>query len=185
MAQALFINSDYVKSATPIDENVEEKLIRLAILDAQRLHIMPKLGTDLYNKYITDISNSTTITGVYKTLLDNYIIPALLKWVVYEAAISMNYKFRNKALMTQNSENAQPLDMRTISEIKEDILKAANQLTQDLVDYLCANSSSYPEYTSNTDDGDKSPNDVLDLTPIWLGKSYNCDIPHHRDNIQL
>lgn len=186
MAQALFINPEYVKTATIIDENVEDKIIRLAIIDAQRLHILPKLGTDLYNKYITDINNSTALTGVYKSLMDNYIIPALLKWVLYEVSISMTFKYRNKGIMTQTSDNAQPVDLGTTGNLKDEFKIAANELTQRLIDYLCENSSDYPEYTSNTDGGDISPDDTLNLTPIWLGRGNYCyDKPGKRDNIQL
>jgi len=187
MAQALFVTSEYIKSATVIDENVEDKIIKLAIIDAQRLHIFPKLGTDLYNKYITDIntSGSAGVTGVYKTLMDNYIIPALCKWVLYEVSISMNFKYRNKAIMTQNSDNAQPVDLGTLNNLRDEFKIAANELTQRMIDYLCANDTLYPEYTSNTDDGDKSPDNYIQNSPIWLGTQSVCDRPGKRDNIQL
>jgi len=187
MAQVLFITPEYVKSVTPIDENVEDKLIRIAIIDAQRIHIFPKLGTDLFNKYVTVISTSGSagVTGVYKTLMDNYIIPALCKWVMYEACINLNFKLRNKAVMTQSSDNAQPVDMGTLNNLKDEYKIAANELTQRLIDYLCANDELYPEYTSNTDDGDISPDTYIQNSPIWLGRETVCDRTGKRDNIQL
>jgi hypothetical protein len=117
--------------------------------------------------------------------MDNYIIPALCKWVLYEVSISMNFKYRNKAIMTQNSDNAQPVDLGTLNNLRDEFKIAANELTQRMVDYLCANESSYPEYTSNTDDGDISPDKYIENSPIWLGKPSICDRPGKRDNIQL
>lgn len=184
MAQALFINSEYLKSVSVIDENVDEKIIRLSIVRAQRLHIKPKLGTDLYNKFVTDINAGTPITGVYKTLLDEYIIPALVEWSVYEATLGLNFKYRNKAIAAQSSENAQPADLTILSALKDDVKIPANQLTEDLVRYLCNNSSSYPEYESNNDDGDLPPNNVIELSPIWLGRG-NCGCNYKDETIDL
>jgi len=49
MAIELFINSEYIKELTFVDENVDEKYLKLAIYEAQNVRIKDVLGTALYN----------------------------------------------------------------------------------------------------------------------------------------
>src|SRR6056300_850938 len=109
MAKVLFISEQYIKDNSQLDENVDVKLIRSTIYDAQRDYIKPILGTDLYEKIESDISGSS-LTGNYQTLVNDYVAEALLKWVIFELQFILLYKMRNKSVGKQNSENQQPVD---------------------------------------------------------------------------
>lgn len=168
MAVALFINPDYIKKVSILDENVDEKVIRVCIKEAQDVRVHRILGSDLYNKYVTDIntSGSAGVTGVYKTLMDDYIINALTYWTLYEIALWLNYKYRNKAIAAQTSDNGQPVDLSTVQALRDEHKDKAEWYSQQLTKYLVANETSYPEYSANNDSNDIQPD----------GDNYDCAI---------
>lgn len=186
MAQALFINAEYIKSVSIIDENVDEKILKVSIKKAQDFRIHRVLGTTLYNKFTTDInsSGSSGVTGVYKTLMDSYIIPALVEWTLYEAALWLNYKYRNKAIAAQSSENAQPVDLTVLQSLRDEHKNAAEWYTERLIRYLCENEASYPEYDNNPDGDDIQSQTSNYDSPIWLGGG-SCGCNYKDETIDL
>jgi hypothetical protein len=176
-----FISQDYLKKYTPIDGNVDQKLLNPVILSAQEDYIKPVLGTDLYNKLVSDIQAST-VTGDYKTLLDDYIRPALREWCVYECIGVVSFKIRNNGLIVQGNEGGQAASLQQLERYEDKYYKKAKIKQGLFYDWLCANSDLFTEYSSNTDDGDRSPIGVSNsYGGLWLGmkrKKYNdecCD----------
>lgn len=168
MVKALMITEQFIKDNTTINENVDVKLMRSTIWDCQRDYIKPILGTDLYNKILADINNST-LSGDYLTLRDEYISESLLKWFMMESVPTMLYKYRNKAVSTQSSDNAQPINYTEMREEMNRWRDKAELRSQDITSYLCANSTLFPEYTSNSDSDDIQPNGNNFTTSIYLG----------------
>ena len=78
MSKALFIDNSYLLSNTALNGSVDQDLIRPILIMQQDKQILPFLGTDLYNKLKNDII-AGTVSGVYQTLLEDYIQPA---WIV-------------------------------------------------------------------------------------------------------
>ena len=72
MSYVLFISEAKLKDSTAINLNVDPQILLPYVLQAQRIYIEPKLGTDLYQKLEAEIT-AGTLTGAYKTLVDEYI----------------------------------------------------------------------------------------------------------------
>jgi hypothetical protein len=181
MAKILFITEDFVKQNSQLDENVDMKLIRSTIYDAQRDYILPILGTDLYNKLTSDISGST-LTGNYLSLTNDYVAEALLKWVIFELQFVLLYKMRNKNVSKQNSENSSPVDYTEHRYLMDHWRAKAETRSEDITRYLCANTDLFPEYTSNSDPEDIKPHGSNYTTSIYLGdgdytNTYGYDKP--------
>jgi len=181
MSKILFISESFVKDNSVLDENIDVKIIRPTIYDAQRDYIKPILGTDLYDKVISDIAGST-LAGDYLTLVDDYIADCLLKWVIFEINIVGLYKYRNKSVSKQTSENSQPVDYTGQRYLMDSWKAKAETRSQDITDYLCANSDLFPEYLSNSDDDDIYPNQYNYTTSIYLGDSTPIDKKARRRN---
>ena len=160
-----FLSTTKLKTLTTINPNVDDNLLTMAIWDSQEIHTQPILGTDLYKKLKTDVGTGT-VTGVYKTLLDDYVIPALVQWSVSEALIYLRYKIMNKSISSQASDNTTPADLDELKFISSEIKNRAQFYDQRMIDYLCQYSSSYPEYSSNST--------LDDIQPV--GTSYFCGI---------
>ena len=172
MAKVLFISADYVKRNSTIGENGDDKVMYSAIKDAQEIKLLEILGTDLYNKISDDleafITVATPIPADYKTLLDDYIKPALLKWTEFEFKYMNHFKIRNSGTMTRTSNNSEGAEFAEIKYLMDREAHKAEFYSTILVNYLCGNAETFPEYGDNGDPGEISGNDGWD-SPIYLG----------------
>jgi len=146
----LFISSTRLKKDTALGGSVDDNLIMPYILLAQDMNILPVLGTDLYEAIKTKI-NGGTLTGDYKTLMETYIQPALVQFSFSQLAPYLRLRFVNNAVVvmgaTEQSSSATYDDIKPLMDTATD---AAEFYRQRMIDYLRNNSSSFPEYTSNT-----------------------------------
>ena len=84
---------------TLIHQLPDDKFIEESLFNAQRLYLEPLIGTVLYNSLGTKILNGTIGDAgneAYQTVLDNYIVPALVKMCVYETLLPLTYKITPK-----------------------------------------------------------------------------------------
>ncbi len=153
MATALFITEDYIKENTLIDGNVDTKYITITIADSQRMHILPILGTALYNELSTQILVGT-VTSANQTLLVDYIADALKYWVIFEGIDLFNYKVTNKAIMTKNSDNSQPVQQDDVIRLMDRNKDKAEFFSERITKFLCANDSTYPLFINAGNDFD-------------------------------
>ena len=72
MQNTLLISEGKLKAFTDINNNLDTDLIKSAIREAQIIELTRILGEKLYDKIVSDV-NAGTISGVYKSLLDDYI----------------------------------------------------------------------------------------------------------------
>ena len=177
MARQLFISEKYVKDNSVINENVDVKLIRPTIWDAQEQHIEEILGTDLYDDLLAKIE-SDTLNADETTLVNKYIAEALRLWVVFEFVLIGEYKMRNKAVVKQNSENSQPLDYTENRYYRDYWRKKAEFKTERLVAYLCDNTDLFPKYLTNSDASDLHPRDNGWSPSLYLGIGHEkkCEV---------
>lgn len=143
MSVALFITQQFIKDTTAIDGNVDDKYLLIAIEDAQKIHILPILGTALYNEIAGQITAGTT-TALNRTLLDDYIQDALKYWVVYEGIDLFQYKITNKAIMEKSSDNSQSVEQVDVIRLMDRNKDKAEFFSERLTKYLYSNITSYP-----------------------------------------
>lgn len=173
-----FIDETMFKDLTPVNLNVEQHLINMSIQDAQLLHLQMTLGTKLYKKLESLISSkdiSLPANAVYKTLLDDYVVKAVAYWALAECAVYVRYKIMNKGVQSQNSENSTPIELEELKYIQERMRNSAEFYSQRIADYLCANSTLYPEYTSATDLDEIDPSSVSYFSGMQLDDYDDCD----------
>jgi hypothetical protein len=146
----LYISSTRLKKDSAIGGSVSDDLIMPYILLAQDMSILPILGTDLDAKLKSDIQGSS-LTGAYKTLVETYIQPALVQFAFVSLVPYLRLRFVNNAVVvmgaTDQSASATYDDLKPVMDTATD---AAEFYRQRCIDYLRNNSSSFPEYSSNT-----------------------------------
>lgn len=148
-AEVLFVNPDYMKRITQLNGGVEDAVMVPAIILAQDKYLQQYLGTDLLNKLKSDISMAS-VTGVYATLLDGYVRKATVWWTMVELLPNLYVKLDNGGLVIRVSDSTSPISQDDLHREIENARQNAQFYTSRLVEYLCANQSSFPEYTSNT-----------------------------------
>lgn len=171
----LFITIDYLRDNTVINGNVDSELLEPFIVAAQNVRIESIIGTGLFNDIITNI-NADTITGDNKILLDDYIQPCLIQWVVYEALPFINYKLTNKAVSTKQSDDSNSSALNEIQYLRDNIRNTAEYMSQRVTDYLRANPTLFPLYqNAGTDCDTIRPNSTNYFNGIFLEDDDNCD----------
>jgi hypothetical protein len=147
IVDTLLITSQYLRENSIISDAVDDKILDPIILIAQDKYIHPLLGGVLYNKILDDIKNST-LTPTYKSLVDLYILPALLQYCVYESVPYITFKFKNKGIQKQTSDTSETPDLSELYFLRDNILISAKFLGERMAAFLCANTNLYPEYNS-------------------------------------
>jgi len=168
MANVLFISESYLKSNTSIDENVDVKEIFPAILDAQFMHLLPALGSALYDDLKTKIDAGTT-NADEDTLLTDFIAPMLTKFVQMELTDGLLFKYRDKGVMTKSSENSQPIDYTKMRYLMDKWDNKAQFYKKRLIDYLCGNTAKFPAYLQSPNTWDVIPDTDAFTNPFYLG----------------
>ena len=146
----LYISATRLKRDSAMGGSVDDNLIMPYILLAQDMYILPILGTDLDAKLKSEIQ-ADTLAGDYKTLVEDYIQKALVQFAFAELAPFMRLRFVNNAIVimgsTDQSSSATYEDIKPLIDRAQD---AAEFYRQRTIDYLRDNSSSFPEYSSNS-----------------------------------
>lgn len=171
----LIISPALLKERTALHDNVDEKLIYPEIKAAQDLYIKPILGSALYTKLLNDI-NTDALTGVYQTLVDDYLIDALCNYVLSEIPEAINYQYTNKGLVSKTTDNSNQSSMSDMYSIVSKYKNRAEHYQKEAVKYLKQNApTSFPEYI-NYGNGidDVRPESDEYSNPIYLGDEDEC-----------
>ena len=176
MAKVYFISETYLKNNSPMSLNIEPYLLNMSIIDAQELHIQNVLGSILYKKLKSIIKSDHSIDpsyANYKTLLIDYVQPALVQWTIYECIPYLRYKLMNKGVQSQNSDNSTAADLDELKFIQSSTANRAEFYTQRIADYLLENFTLFPEYTAATDIDDIKPSSDAYFSGMQLDEEVN------------
>jgi len=150
MATALFISrTDLVKNSI-IDGNTDTDKFIQFIKIAQEIEIQNYLGTDLYNKISADIV-AGTLTGDYLNLVNDYVQPMLIWWAQVSYLPYAAYQIKNGGVFKHTSENSESVSKSEVDYLVGKARDTAEYYTRRFIDYMSFNSSTFPEYNSNSD----------------------------------
>ena len=167
--KALFISVGELKKKSIIDGNVDSDKILQFVEVAQDTHIQNYLGSNLYRKLqelillgtIGDVANED-----YKTLLDDYVKPMLI-WYSQSTYLPFSlFQVKNGGIYKHSSENSDTINKDELDYIIQRTRDNAEFYTKRFLDYICANSVLYPEYSNNTT-GDMYPDKDVNYTGGW------------------
>lgn len=148
----LFVNEDKLKSSTAINYNVDTAFLLPFLKIAQDKHLQIILGTKLYDKLQNDIAgvDGATLDNPYKTLVDDYIQDAIIHYALVEALPFISFQIKNGSITQKNSENGTAATRQDVDYLVQKERDSAEFYGQRIVEYLCNDSSSFPEYSQNT-----------------------------------
>jgi hypothetical protein len=145
----LFISTDRLKRDSALGGSVDDNLLLPYILMAQDRYILPILGTDLTNKLISDIQGSS-LTGNYLTLLQTYIQPALVQFAFATVLPFLRLRMVNNSVVTMSSEQGSSVAHEDLKPLINASMDQGEFYRERLIDFIQNNTSSFPEYSSNT-----------------------------------
>lgn len=167
----LLISDQMIKDRTSIHGNIDPELIRPDVKVAQDMYIHPILGTALYDKLVSDISSTGTTTGVYKTLLDRYILDTLMWYVLSELPTTISYQFWNKGVVRKQGVDTDLPSMNELIDLQNKYKNRAEFYANRLRLYLKQNATLFTEYLNPGNGLDTIDPEHNSFTmPVWLGE---------------
>lgn len=177
MAYVLLISEDKLKDSTAINMNVDPEFLLPYVRIAQEKYVETKLGTNLFEA-IQQMIKLGTIGNVgnanYKTLLDDYVADMIIHYSFYEVLPFLRYKVQNNNVVSKTAENSNALSRTEAQDLRSEVSNTAQFYAERLVDYLCNNSSLFPEYSTNSG-ADVTPNSNAYYQGMNLEKNYGQD----------
>lgn len=172
----LFISVNTIKDRSGLHTNVDDKLVNPEILACQDMFILSALGTALYNRLQDGIENND-LTSLEQEILDTYITPTLVYYVLAELPMGLSYQFYNKGLIRKSGDGQENPSSSEMIEVADRYRARAEFYKQRLVKFLRekAVKGLLPLYLNpgNTIDT-MIPEFQAYTTSIWLGDTDCC-----------
>lgn len=189
---ALLVTPNVIKERTALHTNVDDKLIYPEIKAAQDMYVMPLLGSTLFNKILADII-AGTLTGAYKTLMDDYIVDIICNYVLSEMPDSINAQYWNAGVTTKRSDDSTAPTLSDLYSIAAKYRNRAEHYAKRCRMYLMEKAPTlFPEYINIPSGIDVVVPERTSFTnPIYLGEErdkpksysdrYQGDRPYNID----
>ena len=162
MAKALLISRNDVVKFTSVNGNVDvDKFIQYVSI-AQDIPIQGMLGTKLLEKIQAEII-AGTLADPYLSLLVTYIKPALIHASMLEYLPFAAITIGNQGVYKKGAENSETVSKDEIDYLVERERKTYDHYKERFIDYICQNSTLFPEYNANTG-SDMYPNTYNNFT---------------------
>jgi hypothetical protein len=140
------LSVENLKKLGIIHNNTDTKLLAVAIKRSQDMHIQPALGTPLFRALLDRVETSTW-TQDYLDLMNDYVVPCLVAFVDYRAALLLTDKLTNKGAGRVQDDNQTTLELNQIAELRDQLRKDAYFYKERLIGYLKDDQATkYPEY---------------------------------------
>ena len=146
MSYALFITRNDIIKQTPLQGAIDADKLLPFIRTAQDKYILNLLGTVLFNKLQTDITNGDAFTGKYEELMDEYIKPTLVWYACVEYIPFSGISFKSEGSFKHQSESSISPGKNEIDYLLNKALNNADYYATRLQDFLIAYSTQIPEF---------------------------------------
>lgn len=151
MTTTFLISEAKFREFTDVDNNLDTTLIKNAIREAQDIELQRIVGTVLYRKLLSDVQGST-LTGNYKTLVDDYIQDFLIYATYYYSLDSIYLRSRNNGLIQPNGgENSNAVDRSLYNVKRQNVENKMEYYAERLKNYLISEENLFPELNENND----------------------------------
>jgi len=155
MATALFITTRDIKRYSVLSGNVDPDKFIYMVEIAMDTQIQNYTGTVLYEK-IQDLILTGDISlpanDKYKTLLETYLKPMTIYWALTTYMPFAAYTIANGGVYKHTSESAVTVEKNEVDYLQEKYRDIAQFYTNNFIDFMCYNQSTYPEYNENKED---------------------------------
>jgi hypothetical protein len=160
--KALLISRQDVLRFTALNGNIDPDKFIYTVSIAQDIYIQSMLGTRLLTRLQDDIT-ADTLTEPYLSLLTTYVKPCLIHASMLEYLPTAAISITNKGVYKHGAENSETVSKEEIDFITEKQRQTFMHYKERFVDYICQNSTLFPEYNANTN-GDMYPNSDTNFT---------------------
>jgi hypothetical protein len=155
MAKALFITTEDIKRYSVLSGNVDPDKFIYMVEISQDTEVQNYLGTKLLEK-LQDLILAGTINlpanAAYKTLLETYVKPMTIYWALVCYMPFAAYTVANGGVYKHTSESSETVSKDEVDYLVEKYRDIAQFYTNNFIDFMVYNQTTYPEYNANTND---------------------------------
>lgn len=137
-----FITAEQTKKMSTLSLTADDSLIRPYIVIAEKMYIVPVLGS----AFAADLLDRLGSLTEKETVLLEMIQRSLAQYVLYEALPSVTYRLSQKG--TTRPENG--ADLAEMKFLRSSIRDTAEQLRSLFIDFLGQNPDDFPGYVTPT-----------------------------------
>ena len=155
MAKALFITTKDIKRYSVLSGNVDPDRFIYMVEIAQDTEVQNYLGTKLLEKLQALIIAGTIdqpANAAYKTLLETYVKPMTIYWALVCYMPFAAYTVANGGVYKHTSESSVTVEKDEVDYLVEKYRDIAQFYTNNFIDFMVYNQTTYPEYNANTED---------------------------------
>ena len=139
----LIIKPNDIPRLTALNGNIDIDSLTPYVFQAQTIDIKRILRPTLYDKIVSDYANNS-LTGVYKTMYDDYILLVLAYYSASYFISFGSYQIVNNGIMKMASEGGTAVDMKDVTFLSEKYKGLGVAFESQLYDYL--QTLDIPEY---------------------------------------
>lgn len=170
MTSTFIISESKIRQFTDINDSLDTALIKNAVREAQDIHLQRIIGTNLYNKILSDI-DAGTLTGDYSTLVNGYIQDFLLYAAYYETLEAIYLRPKNNGLLTPTGgENSINVDRTLFNQKRQSVENKMEYYADRLSNYISEEQNLFPELNNNNKLYEQNPDYASQYrSPIVFG----------------
>jgi len=145
----VWITQSYLKTLTPINNNVDVNDVQPHIETAQLIYTRELLGKLFYD-YLDDKFINNTFSTKEAELFD--IIKQSIAYRSAEIALPfLSIKVRNKGTVRLNDEFAQPASLEEMKYLRHELKNRSEYFEKRVLEFLCQYSVDFPLWTAGQD----------------------------------
>lgn len=149
--ESLIISEELFEALSPVSGDLDWEYIWPLILVTQDEWIQPVLGQKLYEKIMTEIK-ANTLVNPYKDLVEDYVARVCVWFTCFVGMPFWSIKLVNSGVVQRVVDDGTVISLTDIDKLREMCLEKAEFYKQRLIDYLCAHSTEFPEFRTETYD---------------------------------
>ena len=155
-------------ATTILGGNIDVDKFKFSVSDVQVKVIEPLLGSELYQKFQTDLQ-SPPLVEPYKTLFENYVQPITKFEAVADYVEIASFMITNGGAFKHAPANAETMSKDEIMLISQKYSSRAQMHIERFYKWICKNKSNIPEYRNSQEEVD--PTKAMKLTAgLYLRK---------------
>jgi hypothetical protein len=138
MAEVLFITPLEMTSNTVLSGNTDTDKYLFCIANVQLTTIEPLLGTELYDKIVTDVTNDD-LAGLYLELYTDFIKPITKHEALAQYIEIASYIVDNGGIYKRSGENVEVVDKNEVQFLAGKYKTMAQMYVQRFNKWICKN----------------------------------------------
>ena len=138
MAELLFVTPQEMTNSTILSGNTDTDKYLFCILNTQLTTIEPLLGSELYDKVISDIE-AETLTGLYLELYTDFIKPITKNEALAQYIEIASYMVDNAGIYKRSGENVEVVDKDEVQYLSGKYKSLAQMYVTRFKKWICKN----------------------------------------------